>query len=392
MEFFRDSKIDFMKYRRFWVSVSTLLVTLSLVVVFGVGGLNIGIDFAGGTQITLIFRDQPDIEVLRGLLEDGGIESSGIQRFGVEADNEVIIKTPVIEGAEEGSQTLVVDAFDKHFNPDRKQSFDLNQRGTEALVSLLEAADPDGVSESIERAPREHYTGVAEAIMTLRREDGLIRDLEQLTALPEVSDAVAQVLQEQGYVGNFAVLAAENVGPQIGSELRSKGIWAVGLSLLGMLAYMWIRFELRFGIGALVALVHDVAVTLGLYALLGYEFNLATIAGFLTVVGYSVNDSVVIFDRVRENLRRTRREPLGKVLNQSLNQTLSRTVLTSGTTLLVVGTLFIFGGDVIRGLAFVLLTGVVLGTYSSIFIASPFVLMWERLVKGKGTSTAKAAL
>ncbi|MCP4654948.1 MAG: protein translocase subunit SecF, partial [bacterium] len=165
---------------------------------------------------------------------------------------------------------------------------------------------------------------------------------------------------------------------QIGSELTRKGILSVALSLVGMLLYIWYRFELRYGIGALVAVFHDFLITLGLFALVNYEFNLPTIAAFLTLVGYSVNDTVVIFDRVRENRRRDRRAPLVNIMNKSLNQTLSRTILTSGTTLMVVGCLFFLGGEVIRGFAFVLLVGIVVGTYSSIFVASPFALLWER--------------
>jgi preprotein translocase subunit SecF len=171
----------------------------------------------------------------------------------------------------------------------------------------------------------------------------------------------------------------ENVGPQIGEELKTKGILAVVMSLIGMLAYIWLRFELRFGIGALMASVHDVLVCLGLFALAGFEFNLTTIAAFLTLVGYSVNDTVVIFDRVRENMNKNRRQPLIEVMNESLNQTLSRTVLTSGTTLLAVTCLLIFGGDVLRGFAFVLTVGIVVGTYSSVYIASPFALLWEQM-------------
>jgi preprotein translocase subunit SecF len=168
----------------------------------------------------------------------------------------------------------------------------------------------------------------------------------------------------------------------MGRELRQKGILAVVLSLLGMLAYIWLRFELRFGIGALMASIHDVLVALGLFALFGYEFNLTTIAAFLTLVGYSVNDTVVIFDRVRENMNASPSEPLVHVMNRSLNETLSRTVLTSGTTLLAAGALFVLGGDVLRGFSFVLAIGVIVGTYSSIYIASPFALLWEQLVGG----------
>jgi preprotein translocase subunit SecF len=152
---------------------------------------------------------------------------------------------------------------------------------------------------------------------------------------------------------------------------------AVAASLVGMLAYMWFRFELRFGIGAVVAVFHDVLITLGLFALADFEFNLTTVAAFLTLVGYSVNDTVVVFDRVRENLRRKRTEPFVDVMNRSINQCMSRTVLTSGTTLLAVGSLLVLGGDVLRGFAFIMTIGIVVGTYSSIYVAGPFAILWE---------------
>jgi preprotein translocase subunit SecF len=183
------------------------------------------------------------------------------------------------------------------------------------------------------------------------------------------------------------VLSSENVGPQVGSELRKKGLYAVAWSLFGMLLYIWLRFELRFGVGATMATLHDVLVTLGLFAFAGFEFNLTTIAAFLTLIGYSVNDTVVVFDRVRENLRKSPGKPLLEVMNRSINQTLSRTLLTGGTTLLACLALMIWGGEVLRGFAFILFVGVIVGTYSSIYIASPFTLLWEQL-SAKRTRTA----
>ena len=166
------------------------------------------------------------------------------------------------------------------------------------------------------------------------------------------------------------------------------------LSLLGMMVYIWVRFELRFGIGAVMASLHDVLVCLGLFALFNFEFNLTTIAAFLTLVGYSVNDTVVIFDRVRENMNKNRRMPLIEVMNVSINQTLSRTILTSGTTLLAVVSLLVFGGDVLRGFAFVMTVGVIVGTYSSVYIASPFALLWEQFFpsdsRRRGTAKGSA--
>jgi preprotein translocase SecF subunit len=159
-----------------------------------------------------------------------------------------------------------------------------------------------------------------------------------------------------------------------------------------MLVYIWIRFELRFGVGAIMACIHDVLVTLGLFALFGYEFNLTTIAAFLTLIGYSVNDTVVIFDRIRENMRKSRRKPLIDTMNESINQTLSRTILTGGSTLLVLAALLWLGGDVIQGFAFVMLVGILVGTYSSIYVASPFALLWEQYIgKGKGTRVSGGA-
>ncbi len=377
MEFFRDTHIDFMKYRRIWIAVSAVLLVVSLLAIFVHGKLNLGIDFAGGTQLTLKFQQPPVVDELRSVVEAAGVREAQIQRFDVEEANSVIIKTPSLEGSEEGSQAQVIAALDERYNG-AGERFDLNRKGVEALTALLAELDPDGLAAADPETASDYYQTVAEAIVEVRREAGLFDSWQQVAAAPGVSAEAAAALERRAEIGSFAVLGAENVGPQIGAELRRKGVLAVVLSLLGMLAYIWARFELRFGVGALVAVAHDVLLVLGLYAVADYEFNLTTIAAFLTLVGYSVNDTVVVFDRVRENLRRRRRQPLEEVMNLSLNQMLSRTVLTSGTTLLALGCLLAFGGDVLRGFAFILTIGIVVGTYSSIYIASPFALIWER--------------
>ncbi|MFQ5351278.1 MAG: protein translocase subunit SecF, partial [Thermoanaerobaculia bacterium] len=317
-------------------------------------------------------------EELRQVVAAAGIEETQIQRFGEAEDNSVIVKTPTVEGSQEGSRRLLVAALDQRYNPDAGGRFDLNRRGADALRIHLLGLDPDQLRVNDEAAASQHYDEVAQAVVAVRRDQGLIDGWEAIEAVPEITAGTVAALRDSATLGSFAVLGAENVGPMIGAELRQKGILAVVLSLVGMLIYIWYRFELRFGVGALVAVTHDVLIVLGLYALAGYEFNLTTIAAFLTLVGYSVNDTVVVFDRVRENLRRRRRQPLEEVMNLSLNQTLSRTVLTSGTTLLALGCLLVLGGDVMRGLAFILTLGIVVGTYSSIFVASPFAVLWER--------------
>ena len=166
----------------------------------------------------------------------------------------------------------------------------------------------------------------------------------------------------------------EFVGPKVGAELIQAGIMAVVFSVLAMLIFIWFRFELPFGIGSVIALVHDVVVTIGMFALIGLEFNLSTVAALLLIVGYSMNDTVVVYDRVRENLRKYKSRTLPEILNRSVNDTLSRTVVTSGTTLLALAALFIFGGEVIRGFCFAMIWGILVGTYSSIFIAAPFLI------------------
>jgi preprotein translocase subunit SecF len=387
MEFLHDTHIDFMKYRRFWIIVSFVLVALGLYTIFGPHKLNLGIDFAGGTQITLGFRETPEIDRIRTLVEQAGMREAVIQRIGKPEENQVNIKTAAAQGTEEGSRERLVAALSKSYNQG-KTGVDLNQTGLDDLTQALVRANPDRV------APPQagtHYAGIAETILKDRLTNGIFKSMDRIARLPGVSPAVVSALQQGAHLGDFSVLGTENVGPQIGKELRSQGFWAVVLSMLGMLCYIWFRFELRFGIGAIMASLHDVLVTLFFFTLAGHEFNLTTVAAFLTLVGYSVNDTVVIFDRIRENMRKHRREPLLEVMNRSINETLSRTILTGGTTLLAVLSLLIFGGEVIRGFAFVMFVGILVGTYSSIYVASPFALLWEQLFGPQGRIRGQVA-
>ncbi len=391
MEFFRDTKIGFMKLRKFFVVVSAALIVVSIFAIFVHGKLNLGIDFVGGTQLTVRFTERPEVDRLRSILADAGIADAQIQRFGEEGMNEVLIKTGTLSGTEEGTSDLVVSALDRALN-EAPGGFDLNERGRDALTELLLAEDPEGLrgADDDEEA-RARYAELADAIVDARQAQGVFSGWEEIREVAGMSGEAAARLTEKATLGSFAVLGVENVGPQIGAELRRKGIWAVVASLIGMLIYIWFRFELRFGIGALVAVTHDVIVTLGLFALGDFEFNLTTIAAFLTLVGYSVNDTVVVFDRVRENLRRRRSKSLEEIMDQSINQTLSRTVLTSGTTLLTVGSLLVAGGDALRGFAFILFIGIVVGTYSSVYVASPFTLLWEQLFGAEARTRRREA-
>lgn len=386
MDILRDTTIDFMKYRKFWIWVSFTLVAVGLVSIFSPIKLNLGIDFAGGTQLILKLQDRPQIEELRALVESAGARDVQIQRSGDEAENEVMIRTSIAAGTEEGTAPKVLAALNGKFNAGA-QGVDLNQIGSDALIVHLQQSDPLSLGVGSPLAAQE-YSKVAKQILAVRKEHKLITSFDQL---PGVDAKVIAKLKETTHLGHVAVLSVENVGPQVGSELRKKGLLAVFWSLVGMLVYIWFRFELPYGVGATMATVHDVLVTVGLFTVFGFEWNLTTIAAFLTLIGYSVNDTVVTFDRLRENLRKSRGDALIDVMNRSINQTLSRTILTGGTVILAAGALLFRGGDVLRGFAFVLFVGVIVGTYSSIYVASPFALAWAQRFGTKGRMSVGGA-
>ena len=202
----------------------------------------------------------------------------------------------------------------------------------------------------------------------------VMEGVEQGANLDQHAAQVENALRAAG-LGEFKIEGKDVIGPTIGEDLRRKGLWATVASLGGILLYIWFRFRLTFAIGAIAATLHDVLVTLVMLAWFGYDLSLNVVAALLTITGYSVNDTIVIFDRVRENQRTAKREPLDTVVNRSVNQTLSRTIITAGTTFLAVVALFIFGGEVLRGLSFTLLVGIVTGTYSTVFIASAIAIL-----------------
>jgi preprotein translocase subunit SecF len=207
---------------------------------------------------------------------------------------------------------------------------------------------------------------------------------ESGSLLSRQKEAVVSALQK-GNVGTFSIVGTEIVGPTVGQELTSKGLWATALSLAGILAYLAFRFQFSFGVGAVVATIHDLLITLAFLAFFRYDMTLNVIAAILTMTGYSTNDTIVIFDRIRENLRSMRRDSMRDVINASINQTLGRTVITAGTALLTSLALFFFGGEVLHGFAFTMIVGIITGTYSSVFIAAATVSFW------RGQKPARAA-
>ncbi len=287
---------------RYVAYILSMIIVVASISVTAQRGLNMGIDFTGGTMIEVRTPVIPQLDVLRTNLNDLGLGSVSIQEFG--SPDDLLIRLP-----------------------DQPKPADWNKdEGDE---------DPNTIAiELVQETLSESFEG---QVLDYRR--------------------------------------VEFVGPQVGEELKKQGLYAVIFSLLGILTYIWFRFEWQFGIAAVIALAHDAIATIGLFAITQLEFNLSTVAAILMIAGYSINDTVVVFDRIRENLRKYKKKPLPELFNYSVNQTLSRTLMTSVTTLLALIALYVFGGEVIRGFVYALIFGIGIGTYSSIFVAAPVLLL-----------------
>jgi len=265
--------------------------------------------------------------------------------------------------------------------------------GTQVDVQFTNSPDIDAIRRAIEAA------GVKDAVIT---SFGPVADHQVLISLPEETNEAAldtgrQQIESalQAHYNNYfnpnTGVKVDIVGPTVGHQLEKQATLATLYSMLGMLIYLWFRFQLIYGVAAVVACFHDTLITVGAFALTGREISLTVIAAILTLVGYSMNDTIVVFDRIRENLRLSRRESLTDLVNRSINQTLSRTVLTSGLTFLTVLSLFIFGGEVLNGFSFALVVGIIIGTYSSIAIAAPMLVAWQEYRAGKGRAASLPA-
>jgi preprotein translocase subunit SecF len=371
MKIFDNPNYDYIKWRWHAVVLSLIFIGIGAALFF-TRGINLGVDFAGGANIILKFKENVPLDQLR---QHPQLGDASIQQYGKAEEKAVLIRLP--QQKREGDYAgAVVTELHKTMNPDAGAKVDLNFRGRDQLAALLQQADPD--SRGTQPAAIEHYQTVARSILEKRSEIGIFTNMSQVTGVPGVSSGVARVLNEKTFLGAFNVLNQETVGPQVGKELQSKALWAIILSSLAMGAYIWVRFDLIFGISAIICIIHDVAVAMAFLLMMNLEFSLNVVAALLTIVGYSINDTVVTYDRVREN-RRKIKKPMGLAehLNLAMNQTLSRTILTSGTVFLVLIALLVFGGEVIRGFSWILTIGVISGTYSTLLIVPAVAVAWD---------------
>jgi preprotein translocase subunit SecF len=377
MQIFVNPNYNFVKWRLRWFAFSVLFIAAGAMVYF-THGIEMGIDFSGGASIVLKFRDQVPLSALRSQLPD-----ATIQQYGKPADRAVLIRLPQLHREGDYAGNVVAQLHTK-LNPEAATKLDLNFYGTDRLAGVFQQADPDGKGTNVDA--QKYYKDLAESIITKRSELGIFTTMQQVTSVPGLTSRDAQLLNEKTSLGSFNVLSQETVGPQVGKELQHKAILAVLFASLAMGVYISLRFDLMFGVSAVACIIHDVLVSLAFLLMMRLEFSLNIVAALLTIVGYSINDTVVMYDRVRENRRKIKKPmTLAEELNLAMNQTLSRTILTSGSVFLVLVALIAFGGTVIRGFAWILMIGVISGTYSTVSIVPAVALWWEKLVGSRRT-------
>jgi preprotein translocase subunit SecF len=393
MEFFHGVNVDWMGKAKYFVALSALLLVVGWISIFTRVSKNpsamYGIDFRGGTLVYVRFAGKPPIDEIRKGLEQAGLPNSTIQGISdtqaVGSQNDVMIGLEQTQGEDslDAGKQKILDVLSKTFGATNPGKPDFNSITPGALASDLTQKDP----LSLGTGAGDKYTQLANALTSARDTDhgGIITGFDELKNVSGATPAVLSTLSNNYSLGTFAIRDAEIVGPKVGAQLRHQAFWATIYALGGMLVYIAFRFEWVYGAAAVIAVFHDVLITLGFFSLFHYEISLTVIAALLTLVGYSMNDTIVIFDRVRENLRLMRREPLAEIVNKSINQTLSRTILTSGLTFLTVLVLYLLGGEVLRAFSFAMVVGVVVGTYSSFGIAAPIVVLWNKY-RGDGNA------
>lgn len=386
MEFFGSTNIDFLGKKWYFLAFSLIFSLAGIASMLFWHHVPLGVDFRGGTIVDVKFTQKPDVNAVRAELDRAGLKNARIQADTHPGSNELLISLDIRETSEQAldqGKENIIKALQANAEPGK---IDLNNVGYTSLQDYLLKADPLHLGTD---APTQ-YGKIARAIVDFRDKThgGVLNSVADASSVAPAP--VVQTLQQDFYSSNFGVRNVDIVGPQVGSQLRQRAMLATLYSLLGMLVYLWFRFELIYGVAAVVACFHDTLITVGAFSLLNTEISLTVIAAILTLVGYSMNDTIVVFDRIRENIKLLRKDSLTEIVNKSINQTLSRTVLTSGLTFLTVLALFLFGGEVLHGFSLALVIGIIIGTYSSIFIAAPMLVAYQQW-RGKSAPGATAS-
>jgi preprotein translocase subunit SecF len=383
VEFFRNTNIDFLGKKWYFLAFSLVFSVAGLLSMLFWHHIPWGVDFRGGTLVYVRFSHTPDYNAIHAEMDRAGLRNAKIQRYGLVSNNEVLIDLDVRETNEQAldqGKLKIIQALEAN-TPAGK--VDLNNASYLTIKNYLIDKDPLHTGSDADQK----YSAQAQAIVDYRDkvQGGVLNSPDQLQSAPGVDRAVVASLPDGFFLSDFGVRNVEIIGPQVGSQLRTQAGLATLYSLLGMLVYLGFRFEWIYGIAAVVTVFHDTLITVGAFSLTKTDITLTVIAAILTLIGYSNNDTIVVFDRIRENIKLMRREKLADIVNRSINQTLSRTILTAGLTFLTVLALFLFGGEVLRGFSLALVIGILIGTYSSIAIAAPILVAYQdwRIEKSK---------
>ena len=384
MEFFRNPNIDFLGKKWYFLAFSLVFSVAGVFSMLFWHHIPYGVDFRGGTLVYVKFAEAPDNNAIRASMDRVGLHNARIQSFGAVGSDEVLIDVSEQETSEQAldrSKTQIINALESNAPADKQ---DLNNSSFLTIKNYLMQKDPLHTGTDAEQ----RYTAQAQAIVNYRDKvkSGVLHSMDELKAAAD--PAVVASLSDGFFLSNFAVRNVEIVGPQVGGQLRKQALLATVYSLAGMLVYLAFRFEWIYGVAAVITVFHDTLITVGAFSLMNKEISLTVIAAILTLIGYSNNDTIVVFDRIRENLKLMRREKLSDIVNRSINQTLSRTILTAGLTFLTVLALYVFGGEVLKGFSLALVIGILIGTYSSIAIAAPILVAYQDWRSGRGKPPA----
>jgi preprotein translocase subunit SecF len=381
LEFFHNPNIDFLGKKWYFLAFSLVFSVAGVFSMLFWHHIPYGVDFRGGTLVYVKFSHTPNDNELRSAMDRAGLHNAKIQRYDVPSNNEVLIDLDVQETSEQAldrGKLQIINALETKVPAGRQ---DLNNAPVLTIKNYLMDKDPLHLGSDADQK----YTQQAQAIVDTRDKTlgGVLSSFDQLKG--PVDPAVVSILPDAFFLSDFGVRNVEIVGPEVGAQLRRQAILATAYSLAGMLIYLGFRFEWIYGVAAVITVFHDTLITVGAFSLFNKDISLTVIAAILTLIGYSNNDTIVVFDRIRENIKLMRREKLADIVNRSINQTLSRTILTAGLTFLTVLALYLFGGEVLRGFSLALVIGILIGTYSSIAIAAPILVAYQdwRISKGK---------
>lgn len=381
MQLFKTPHIQFLKYKYVALAITAVIVLAGVINITVFKGLKLGVDFGEGTLLRIMLKSPSSEGQIRDLLQTVGLGKSQVQKVGsagrefqiraLESGGTKATAADLLEAHEALADKIIAALRGDDGKAEKARGLiDLNTVDERTLTGLLESAFPGSGPDA------------ALKILSYRNQTGIVADFQDIAGIG-LKPEIQAFLKDKTYLGKMTILSRETVGPQVGADLRRKAVQATIWSLLGMLVYIALRFKLEYGVAAIFTLFQDVLITMTVYSFTSREINLPIIAGILTIVGFSINDTIVIFDRVREDQKLMRGKPLEEIMNVALNQCLGRTIITSGTVFLTVAALFFFGGDVINDFAFLMLVGTIEGVYSTIYLSCPVVLFWQRWVQPK---------